>query len=348
MEKRYYPAALMTCALAAVITLSFYSLVPVPQKPPATDALRDLSAARYLEQVKYLASDEMKGRGDGSPELDKAAGYIASQFRLWGLRPMGDNSTYFQHFEITTGAQTGPKTALQLNGTNLKINEDFVPIPFSNTAEFEGPLIFAGYGITAPELHYDDYQGIDAKGKIVLVLRHQPQETNDKSPFNSSQHNTFINKTINAKQHGARGIIFITDPHHQDEEVGRATRGADSDDLGIPALHAKRAPLLKLFVDAGKDLGMIQKKIDTNLQPQSFELPVRAHIATEIIRTRKTVKNVVAGITGSDPALQNEWVIVGAHYDHLGLGDRNSLAPSQIGQIHHGADDNASGTAGVL
>ena len=348
MEKRYYPAALMTSALAAVITLSFYSLIPVPQKPPATDALRELSAARYLEQVKYLASDEMKGRGDGSPELEKAADYIASQFRLWGLRPMGDSNSYFQYFEITTGALAGPKTELQVNRTSLKVNQDFVPLPFSNTAVFDGPLVFAGYGITAPELEYDDYQTIDATGAIVLVLRHQPQETQDRSPFNSSQHNTFINKAINAKQHGARGIIFITDLNHEDEEVGRATRGADTDDLGIPAVHAKRAPLLKLFVDAGKDLGMIQKKIDTNLQPQSFELPVRAHIATDIVRTRKTVKNVVAGITGSDPALQNEWVIVGAHYDHLGLGDRNSLAPSQIGQIHHGADDNASGTAGVL
>ncbi len=348
MEKRYYPAALMTSALAAVITLSFYSLIPVPQKPPATDELRELSAARYLEQVKYLASDEMKGRGDGSPELDKAADYIASQFRLWGLRPMGDSNSYFQDFEITTGALAGPKTELQVNRTSLKVNQDFVPLPFSNTAVFDGPLVFAGYGITAPELQYDDYQTIDATGAIVLVLRHQPQETQDRSPFNSSQHNTFINKAINAKQHGARGIIFITDLNHEDEEVGRATRGADTDDLGIPAVHAKRAPLLKLFVDAGKDLGMIQKKIDTNLQPQSFELPVRAHIATDIVRTRKTVKNVVAGITGSDPALQNEWVIVGAHYDHLGLGDRNSLAPSQIGQIHHGADDNASGTAGVL
>ena len=338
----------MTSALAAVITLSFYSLVPVPQKPPATDALRELSAARYLEQVKYLASDEMKGRGDGSPELDKAADYIASQFRLWGLRPMGDSNSYFQHFEITTGALAGPKTELQVNRTSLKVNQDFVPLPFSNTAAFDGPLVFAGYGITAPELEYDDYQTIDATGAIVLVLRHQPQETQDRSPFNSSQHNTFINKAINAKQHGARGIIFITDLNHEDEEVGRATREADTDDLGIPAVHARRAPLLKLFVDAGKDLGMIQKKIDTNLQPQSFELPVRARIATDIVRTRKTVKNVVAGITGSDPALQNEWVIVGAHYDHLGLGDRNSLAPSQIGQIHHGADDNASGTAGVL
>src|SRR5438876_114998 len=169
MEKRYYPAALMTCALAAVITLSFYSLVPVPQKPPATDALRDLSAARYLEHVKFLASDELKGRGDGSPELDKAADYIASQFRLWGLRPMGDNNTYFQKFEITTGAQIEPRTAFQLNGSTLRITEDFVAIPFSNTADFEGPVVFAGFGITAPELHYDDYQGIDAKDKIVLV-----------------------------------------------------------------------------------------------------------------------------------------------------------------------------------
>src|SRR5436190_2696289 len=147
MEKRHHPAALMTSALAAVITLSFYSLVPVPQKPPATDALRELSAARYLEQVKYLASDDMKGRGDGSPELDKAADYIASQFRLWGLRPMGDNNTYFQKFELTTGAQVGSHNELQLNGNSLKINEDFVPITFSDTAQFEGPLVFAGYGI---------------------------------------------------------------------------------------------------------------------------------------------------------------------------------------------------------
>ena len=348
MDKRHYPAAVLTSVLAAVLTLYLHSLIAVPKTHPATEAVRDLSASRYLEHVKFLASDEMKGRGDGSPELDKAADYIASQFRLWGLRPMGDNSTYFQHFEITTGAQTGPRTDLQVNGTNLKINQDFVPIPFSNTAEAEGPLIFAGYGITAPELHYDDYQRIDAAGKIVVVLRHQPQETNDKGPFNSSQHNTFINKAINAKQHGARGIIFITDLNHPEEEVGRATRGSDSNDLGIPAVHARRAPLLKLFADAGKDLPAIQKKIDTDLQPQSFELPARGHIATEIIRTRKTVQNVVAAITGSDPSLQNEWVIVGAHYDHLGLGDQHSLAPSQIGQIHHGADDNASGTAGVL
>jgi hypothetical protein len=352
MEKRHYPAAVAATVVAALLTWYLNSVVAVPSARPAASAIADLSASRYVEHVKYLASDEMKGRASGSPELEKAADYIAAQFRLWGLRPMGDNNTYFQSFEITTGAQVGPKTELQLNGTNLKINEDFVPITFSNTDSFDGPVVFAGYGITAPELHYDDYQGIDAGGKIVIVLRHEPQEMDPKSPFdgaNFTRHASFVNKAINAKQHGARGIVFITDLNHDDEEVGRATRNSETDDLGIPAIHAKREAVLKVLSDAGKNLGAIQKKIDMDLKPESFDLPVaRAHIATDIIRTRKTVRNVVAAVTGSDSMLQNEWVIVGAHYDHLGLGDRNSLAPSQIGQIHHGADDNASGTAGVL
>jgi aminopeptidase YwaD len=346
MNKRY-PATLATLC-AALITLYLHSLLAVPPAPHAAEAIADLSASRYLDHVKYLASDELKGRGDGSPELNKAADYIASQFRLWGLRPMGDNNTYFQNFEITTGAEIGPRSTFQLNGSDLKIKEDFVAIPFSNTGDFEGPVVFAGYGITAPELHYNDYEGIDAKDKIIVVLRHQPQELDPKSAFNSTPHASFVNKAINAKQHGARGVVFITGLNHQDEEVGKATSGIGSDDLGIPAIHLKREPVLKLLADSGKDLLAIQKKIDTDLRPQSFELPGRAHITTDVLRTRKTVRNVVAAINGSDSVLQNEWVVVGAHYDHLGLGDQHSLAPSQIGQIHHGADDNASGTAGVL
>src|SRR5437588_5224874 len=186
MERRYYPAALTATVLAALLTLYLNPLVAVPKPHPAAEIVRDFSASRYLEHVKYLASDELKGRGDGTPELDKAADYIAAQFRLWGLRPMGDNNTYFQNFEITTGAQIGPKTSAQLNQTILKINDDFVAIPFSSTADVEAPLIFAGYGITAPELHYDDYAGIDAKDKIAVVVRHQPQEMDPKSAFSST------------------------------------------------------------------------------------------------------------------------------------------------------------------
>jgi aminopeptidase YwaD len=352
MEKARYPAVLFVSALLVLSSLYLNSLVAIPAARPVAEQASDLSASRYLDHVKYLASDELKGRGDGSPELNKAADYIAAQFRRLGLHPMGGDNTYFQKFELTTGAQIGSQNQLELNGTQLKINDEFVPIAFSNTAQASGPLVFAGYGITAPEYHYDDYQGIDAHGKIVVVLRHEPQESDPKSPFdgtNFTRHASFIDKGINAKQHGAAGIIFITDLNHDNEEVGPATRTAETDDIGIPAVHAKREAFLNVFKQSGKDIAGIQKKIDMDLKPESFELPsVHVALNTEIIRTRKTVENVIGALPGSDPALKDEWVVVGAHYDHLGLGDRNSLAPSQIGQIHHGADDNASGTAGVM
>src|SRR4030095_3324952 len=245
MEQKRLP---ITAGIAVLLSLSILylnSLVAVPAPRSAAQAISDLSATRYLDHVKYLASDEMKGRGSGTPELDKAADYIASQFKLWGLRPMGDNNTYFQPFELTTGASAGDKNELEVNGTRLRIKEDFVPITFSNTAAFDSSLVFAGYGITAPELHYDDYRGLDVKDKIVIVLRHEPQEADPKSPFdgaNFTRHASFVNKAINARQHGARGIVFISDLTHTDEEVGPATRGAETDDLGIPSIHARREP----------------------------------------------------------------------------------------------------------
>ncbi len=355
MKNKYYASGFGLALLVTLSAVLLNSVIAVQPVRSAESAVADLSAARYLERVTYLARDEMKGRGDGSPELDQAADYIASQFRTFGLKAAGNDHTYFQNFELTTGANFGSKNQLQLSGENLRINEDFVPIAFSNTAEFEGPVVFAGYGITAAELHYDDYQGINANAKVVVILRHEPQELDPASPFNGTNftvHASFINKAINARQHGAKGIVFITDPNNHVSEadtVGEATRIEESTDFGISAVQARRGPVMKLFKDAGRDLAAVQKKIDANLEPQSFELPaVRIRIATEVNRTRKTVRNVVGMLPGSDPALQNEVVVAGAHYDHLGLGDRDSLAPSQIGQIHHGADDNASGTSGVL
>src|SRR6266850_2183068 len=293
MAKDRYPIVLTAALLVVLPTLYLGSLGALQSRGTAATVVPDLSASRYLSQVTYLARDEMKGRGNGSPELDQAADYIASQFRTWGLKPGGENGTYFQTFEVTTGVEFGAKNELQLNGTNLKVNEDFVPIAFSNTAEFDGPVVFAGYGITAPELHYDDYQNIDATGKIVVVFRHEPQERDANSPFdgtNFTLHASFINKAINARQHGAKGIVFVTDPnnHASDPDtVGEATRSSESDDLAIPSVHAR--------------------------------------IATDVTRLRKPVRNVLGIVSGSDAMLQNEWVVVGAQYDHLRLGDRSSL-----------------------
>src|SRR5205814_2109670 len=240
--------------------------------------IADLSASTYLQYVTYLSRDEMKGRGNGSPELVQAGDYIASQFKAAGLQPMGDNGTYFQSFEITTGTEFGPKNEVKINGKSLKLNDEFVPIAFSNSASNAGHVVFAGYGITAPELKYDDYQGIDAKNKIVVVFRHEPQELDEHSVFdgkNFTTHATFDHKAANAKLHGALGIIFITDPNNHpadQEEVGTATRGAPPDNIGIPSVHAKRDPFMTMFKNNGKDLAAIQKQIDTDLKPESFEL----------------------------------------------------------------------------
>src|SRR6266566_4980542 len=288
MKNKYYASGFGLALLVSLSAVLLNSVIAVQPVRSAESAVADLSAARYLERVTYLARDEMKGRGDGSPELDQAADYIASQFRTFGLKAAGDDPTYFQNFELTTGADFGSKNELQLSGENLRINEDFVPIAFSNTAEFEGPVVFAGYGITAAELHYDDYRGINANAKVVVILRHEPQELDPASPFNGTNftvHASFINKAINARQHGAKGIVFITDPNNHaadPDTVGEATRIEESTDFGISAVQARRGPVMKLFKDAGRDLAAVQKKIDANLEPQSFELPaVRIRIATE-------------------------------------------------------------------
>jgi hypothetical protein len=352
MRKSYFAAGLGLVAIGFAAA-AYLDAQPRSGTAPATaQAAGGLSPARYLADVTYLASDALKGRGDGSPELDQAADYIAGKFREAGLQPAGDNGTYFQNFEITTGAELGKRNELRIAGTTPKIDQDFIPILFSNTAEFDGPLVFAGYGITAPEYKYDDYSTIDAKRKIVVVFEHEPQENDEKSVFlgkDYTAHASFTNKAINARMHGAKGIIFITEPSHPMDDLGPTERQVEETDMGIPAVHVKRDFVVKPFAAKGKDLAALQKAIDKDLQPQSFEVPgITAHIATEVTRNRRTVKNVVGALPGSDPALKDQWIVIGAHYDHLGLGNRNSLAPSLIGQVHHGADDNASGTAGVM
>src|SRR5262245_54540242 len=160
MQTKHYPVAVLLAAFVIVSTFYLNSLI-TPGASAGPHALVDgISPERYLSNVTYLSRDDMKGRGNGTPELEKAGDFIASQFRIFGLRPAGEANTYFQHFQVTTGTEFGPKNELSLNGTPLKVNEDFVPISFSNTAAAEGSVVFVGYGITAPEMHYDDYQGI--------------------------------------------------------------------------------------------------------------------------------------------------------------------------------------------
>ena len=321
----------------------------------ALGATATIDPAAYLNDIKFLASPELRGRVTGSPELEKAAAFIAGKYKAFGLKPLGDKG-YYQAFPVTTDAQLGKANHFHFteNGraTTLRIQDDFIPFNFSHAGKLAGNVVFAGYGITAPEYNYDDYAGIDVKGKIVLLLRHEPQESDEKSVFNGkeyTQHAQFTSKATNAKIHGAIGVILISDTanHHGEadtlEKFGTTAGPADA---GIPFVQVKSERVASWFTDAGKNLDAIAAGIDKDLKPQSFAFPdtVRVDANMDVQRAVKTVHNVIAYIPGET----DEYVIVGAHYDHLGLGGQYSLAPSLTGTVHPGADDNASGTAGVI
>lgn len=315
----------------------------------------EIDPNRYLEHVKYLASPELEGRGAGTPGLETAAAYIARQFAALGLRPPEGN-TYLQPFPVTTNARLGSHNRFEYadgkRAKTLKPREDFIPFNFSAGGKLSGTLVFAGYGITAPEHNYDDYAGLDVKGKIVVLLRHEPQEFDEKSVFAGkllTAHAQFWSKAVNAKQHGAAGVILINDrENHKGEadELEKFGRTAGPADAGIVFVQLKAAVVEEWLARAGKELAAIQAAIDKDLKPQSFALPasIRVTITTDVQREVRTVHNVMGYLPGETP----EYLIIGAHYDHLGLGEQFSMAPSQAGTPHLGADDNASGTAGVL
>jgi Peptidase family M28/PDZ domain/PA domain len=308
----------------------------------------DPDPAKYLEHVKYLASEQLRGRGDGTPELEKAAHYIAKQFHAFGLKPV--NGKLYQAFQVTTSAELGYKNRLSVkNGekTAIKFLDGFVPLNFSSSGHASGQIVFAGYGITAPEYNYDDYAGLDVKDKIVLIFRREPQEYDEKSVFagkNYTRHSQFDSKAINARMHGAKGVILLTDLSGTTLEKFGSSAGPDN--AGIPFVMMRADLAAGWMEKAGKTLRGIQEEIDKDLKPRSFALPVsiEADLTVDIARKLKTVHNVL----GYLPGKTDEYLVIGAHYDHLGLGEQFSMAPAMAGTPHPGADDNASGTAGVI
>jgi hypothetical protein len=324
------------------------------------EAQSEYSAKEFQDAVKYLASDKLKGRGDGSKELDVAAHYIARHFKKFGLKPGGDNGTYFQHFLMTVGAKLGGNNSLIYErGATRKVlaaQKDFLPFSFSADISLAAPLVFAGYGITAPDLHYDDYQGLDAKGKIVIVLRHEPQENDEKSAFAGTQlttHAAIVNKAISAKNHGAVGMILVNDLGNHPEEADDLIRFgslAGPVEMKLAALQVKAAEVDEWLKPSGHTLEELRQAIDKDLSNHSFALDpsTRLALTVDVKRIHRQVANVIGVLPGRDEKLGRQAIVVGAHYDHLGLGDNHSLAPRLIGQIHHGADDNASGTSGLM
>lgn len=353
LKKRYLLLGIATLAVLAEVS----STRGVGST--SASAVESLSGNTALEHVRFLSSDELGGRGNGSEGLARARDYIASQFAKFGLEPAGEEGTYFQPFSVTVGGDLGPENSLEVgtegNLESLRLHQDFEPMTFSGSGSLEQvPLVFVGYGITAPEKGYDDYAGVDVRGKAVLLFRHVPREGRPDGPFEERRgHATFVSKVVNAKGHGAAAVLIVTDPvHHRGEPDELVAFGQElgADDLAVPAIHVKRFVVQQLFEKAGKDLSTVQSEIDDGLAPSSFELAeVRVSLDLDVERSQKQVQNVLGYLAPEGASGNEEILLIGAHYDHLGItGGRRSRARGNEAEIHNGADDNASGTAGVL
>ena len=392
--------------LTIVLVLATAAMAATPDDP----ALR----TRLQAAVEWLAAPEREGRGPGTQGIEQAADWVAKQLADIGLTrieagpadtgPGGldtppataatnssgggsGGGSLFQTFGMTLDAKLGPAASnmAELVGPPgddgkprtipLELGKDFTPLAAGGAGRFDLPLVFAGYGITAPAEHYDDYGPLavagpglhgpgtkeaGAKGAAAILLRQEPQKDNPHSVFDgnqASQYAALSRKVANASEHEVGGVIFCNDADADGETLMAFTRAGDgSERRTMPILHVRRAVIDDVVKAAlGRPLDTIQKGIDESLAPQSEALAgwrIRGETGIERVETQG--RNVMAMLPGTgwpqpgpDEASRHarpETVVLGAHYDHLGYGGANSAAPGEH-VVHHGADDNASGTA---
>jgi len=318
-----------------------------------------ISADNLRTHLQFLSADDMRGRGNGSAELERAADYIAEQFQAAGLRPGGVDG-WFQPFELVAGVTIGDGNSLSIkNGAvtaSFRLGASYYPLAAQaqgQLSQLDGlEMVFAGYGISAPEKGYDDYAGLEVQGKAVLVFSHEPQERSPNSRLDGTRplpQTTVEAKAAAARDLGARLLIVVGDPTHASDQAdyGLFPLDPDVEDRGITVLRVRRKEAQSLL-DAF-DLDFRAKRIDTDLVPRSRPLMgARVSYTEHLSKNRRTVRNVVGVLQGSDGARRDEAVVIGAHYDHVGTGGRLSVVPEKVGEIHNGADDNASGTSAII
>ncbi len=319
-------------------------------------------ALRLMEHVKVLTSDEHSGRGPGTDGITRAASYIEDQWRLVGLQPAA-NGVFQQTFPMTIGAKLGVNNSVvfdviverpgipldQTKPTKIswKLGVDWQPYAFSESKTVTGGVVFVGYGLSAPSAKYDDYEGVDVSGKVVIVLRGLPKwaEKNDALKGLAS----LRTKTTTARDKGAVAICFVNERGDSADVLSPFGLDRLGKNSGIVALQVRRTPCARIFPPKGTSMFVAETAIETKRKPNSFALmntTATVSVETELVEGSST--NVAGVIRGSDPTLASQYIVVGAHYDHLGMGDENSLHSKRDPIIHPGADDNASGTAGLI
>jgi hypothetical protein len=341
-------------ALAFPLLLALCSCAPSARwggsQPPALA----FDASRIAEDVAWLADDAREGRGLGSAGLAAAAERIAEGFREAGFEPAFPGGDYLQRFEMPVRIGVG-NARLEAGGVRLRRGADYEALLASADGEAAGEVVFVGYGVSAPDLGWDDYAGVDVAGRIALVLEDRPAaEASPLAGAAGAPHVSRAAKLLQAKRHGAVAVL-LTPAAAEPAGVLAGSAGSESGNPMIQASQAIAVGLSRRAAEAivsrarGASLAALQAEIERSVRPASRALRgVRARLAVRIDRELGRVANVVALRRGSDPRLAREAVVVGAHYDHLGRGEFASLAPDRRGEVHNGADDNASGAAGLV
>ncbi len=316
-------------------------------------------AENAQNHIKYLASDELEGRFPGTPGISKARDYIVEQFKQLGLKPI--NGSYTQPLNLSVGYQLGQNNQVYFNvivpkpGVPIEkvrpmkktweVVKDWLPLAFSEEKEVEGEMVFCGYGISAKDLNYDDYASVDVKDKVAVILTNSPDGEKEDGKF--ANFTSYYYKAKNAKEHGAVAVVFIKIQGDSANVFMPLEKDRFNKNSGIVAIQVNRNRIAEYFPKSS--LYPSEIEINKTLKPKSFILPnSKIHIKVDLEDKMVAAENVWGMIEGTDPKLKNEYILVGAHYDHLGWGGPTSTYRGKTPMIHNGADDNASGVAGVI
>lgn len=376
--------------LLIVVATSFVGLSGYAQTTPIpaneSTGYATLNEASLRADLAYIASDKLAGRMSLQPGDDAAVEWIAAQFAKAGLKPAATGTdgkpSYLQSFELIEYRPDRVETSITLTRDG-KTTVWHAPGAFGfykHALDITAPVVFAGYGITAPELGYDDYRGIDAKGKIVFVFDHEPQEDDPRSIFNGTGNTRYATtrvKLLNAQAHGAVALVVVAEPNRKHlTNAERAARIGGSvtravpipsqaiaeDEVHIPSALVLDAVAAEILATTGETGSALQAAIDKDLKPQSRSLPdttLTLHLRNASEHTG-TTNNVVGLLEGSDPKLKAETILISGHHDHDGSAPcpqgqggvdengRPTAAGADCLQVWHGADDNGSGTVGVV
>jgi len=321
----------------------------------ATDT--EPSVARLQQHIFYLASDALNGRRTGTQGANDAAHYIAGEFSRLGLRPALQRAgasrrlsvamtQYLQSFPYVAGVELGRSNDLKIGESSLRADEDWMPLGFSSNARVDGQIAFIGFGITATELNHDDYAGGIAKGRIAIALQGTPDGENPHGQFARFEGVRW--KAIAARNAGAKALIVIArEANLKEDRLSTLTYDNSAGDAGLPVIVISRPAADRVLQPSNSSVSQLEQAAKAKTTNLDRVLTGELALTTDVVRKEVQAYNVIGVLEGSDRLLKNETIIVGAHYDHLGTGGEGSLAP-RSGEIHHGADDNASGTAGVI